>query len=726
METNWDGYQSSIVGYADYSYINNCYNNLYIKGSQAAGICMESNNTKIINCINEGKIVADYAGGICENSTYNEIINCSNDGEIAGYIVSGIVSRASNIKIYNCSNKATIREDHTYKKNSPGYLAGILAWYGNGYIIVKNCFNTGDINTELSWYAHGIAIYATEISNCYNTGNINNLFIANTGVSGICHSVGSINNCYNTGDITGSENSDVAGILSFGSSSIENCYNTGKVTGGYAGGIQGGFPITGTIKKCYNTGNISGTKGTGGIAALNGVLYDCYNEGNINGQNYVGGLVGQNGIIINSYNLGDVTGKDFVSGLASMHSSGIVINSYNSGNITGETNVSGIVSSDQFGSIILNSYNTGNVTGTSIVSGIANITRQIDNVYNSGKVTGSSDVAQIYNIIEDGYEGLVKNAYYLDNNSEELEKEGTNSKTEIEMKSIEFAQLLNSNRIEMDLSEVENICNYYLGTEKNALEWQYKLGEYPTFNLLKRININMDNEEITQLQNNSEVTEITVENEIKKYNITTEIGINSAGERVGGTVKGDYNEKFVESAKIKFVETVKHGDANGETIEITPNADYDIVKITINGEEVTFDLDENGKAIIKPGYFEHVTEDKHIVVIFEKGLSKVIEHHYLKNSEGNYTTIPVADDVYYTGKKGEEYTTSPKTNLKDVTLEKNENKEYVIPSNARGEYKEEIQEVTYYYEPKGINLIVRHYFEGTENNIILNGQKAIK
>lgn len=114
METNWNGLQSAIVGYADYSYINNCYNNLYIKGGQAAGICMGSNNTKIINCINEGKIVAAYAGGICENSSYNEIINCSNDGEITGYIASGILSRGSNIKIYNCSNKATIKRESSH------------------------------------------------------------------------------------------------------------------------------------------------------------------------------------------------------------------------------------------------------------------------------------------------------------------------------------------------------------------------------------------------------------------------------------------------------------------------------------------------------------------------------------------------------------------------------------------------------------------------------------
>ena len=92
-------------------------------------------------------------------------------------------------------------------------------------------------------------------------------------------------------------------------------------------------------------------------------------------------------------------------------------------------------------------------------------------------------------------------------------------------------------------------------------------------------------------------------------------------------------------------------------------------------------------------------------------------HHYLKNTDGTYTTIPVAPDETQSKPVGEQYTTSPKTDLTDVTLEKNENNEYVIPQNATGEFKAETQEITYYYEPKDITLTVHHYLEGTSTSL---------
>ena len=100
-----------------------------------------------------------------------------------------------------------------------------------------------------------------------------------------------------------------------------------------------------------------------------------------------------------------------------------------------------------------------------------------------------------------------------------------------------------------------------------------------------------------------------------------------------------------------------------------------------------------------------------------KKAGNIIVHHYLKNTDGTYTTIPVAPDETQSKPVGEQYTTSPKTDLTDVTLEKNENNEYVIPQNATGEFKAETQEITYYYEPKDITLTVHHYLEGTSTSL---------
>lgn len=211
--------------------------------------------------------------------------------------------------------------------------------------------------------------------------------------------------------------------------------------------------------------------------------------------------------------------------------------------------------------------------------------------------------------------------------------------------------------------------------------------------------------------------EITVENTLKQYNITTEIGINSENTRAGGTITGEYNGQYLESKNIKFVETVKHGANNTINIIATPSENYSISKITINGVETNFVVDSNGTITIPAGYFNNITEDKHIVVTFEKGISNILVHHYLKDSNGVYTTTSVADDEYYTGKIGDLYTTSPKTDLLDYELEKDSKGEYVVPSNATGIYTNEQQVITYYYEEKPVILTVHHYLEGTETKL---------
>lgn len=121
------------------------------------------------------------------------------------------------------------------------------------------------------------------------------------------------------------------------------------------------------------------------------------------------------------------------------------------------------------------------------------------------------------------------------------------------------------------------------------------------------------------------IQEITVTNELKQYKITTEIGINSDNARTGGTITGNYNGDYSSSNNIKFVENVKHGYNSTKAIEMKPNDNYYISKILINDEEIEFKADENKAVNLPAGYFENMTEDKHIVVIF--------------NSEANVLTI---------------------------------------------------------------------------------------
>ena len=67
---------------------------------------------------------------------------------------------------------------------------------------------------------------------------------------------------------------------------------------------------------------------------------------------------------------------------------------------------------------------------------------------------------------------------------------------------------------------------------------------------------------------------------------------------------------------------------------------------------------------------------------------------------------------------GTKYTTSPHIDLKNLSIEKDSNGEYILPTNATGIYGENAIEVNYYYEVEPIKLTVHHYLEGTENKLI--------
>ena len=115
-----------------------------------------------------------------------------------------------------------------------------------------------------------------------------------------------------------------------------------------------------------------------------------------------------------------------------------------------------------------------------------------------------------------------------------------------------------------------------------------------------------------------ETANIEVRNSLLKYNITTEIGVNSENLRTGGSITGEYNDTYKESNNIKFVETVKHGYDNQKAIKITPDEGYVIKEIKVNGDILNFIPNEDGSYIIPEGYFEGVTKNYHIVVIFAK------------------------------------------------------------------------------------------------------------
>ena len=320
---------------------------------------------------------------------------------------------------------------------------------------------------------------------------------------------------------------------------------------------------------------------------------------------------------------------------------------------------------------------------------------------------------------------------------------------------------------------------------------------------------------ITPIYGAAEQSEIEVLNKRKQYKITTDVeeidGIK------GGSITGEDKKPY---------ETVKHGDNSAKEIKMIPDADYEIIGITVNGEEYPYTAEEDGTYTMPQ--FTNVTENKHVVVKYamksniitinkvdsktgeklqnatfklekiderteeekEDGVefevyetevitnsqgqaitqipfgkyaiteieapegylinesipdiefrstnqdeheitiedetkAKITVHHYLKDSEGNYTTTKVAEDEHYEDKAGEKYTTEAKIDLAKYELEKDVEGNYVLPENATGEFAEEEQEIIYYYELKQVPLTVHHYIEGTTTPVPLKEEGTV-
>lgn len=163
------------------------------------------------------------------------------------------------------------------------------------------------------------------------------------------------------------------------------------------------------------------------------------------------------------------------------------------------------------------------------------------------------------------------------------------------------------------------------------------------------------------------------------------------------------------------------------SIDITLNTDdfVDEDIITNSSGEATIELSRDWKYQITeieapegytlnstPIIYDFVSGQENIITVENDPQVDIIIHHYLKG-----TTTSVAPDETQKGDLGKEYITSPKTDLVDYQLVKNEDGSYQIPENASGIYTEETQVITYYYEVAPVQLIVHHYLDGTEDSV---------
>jgi len=172
-----------------------------------------------------------------------------------------------------------------------------------------------------------------------------------------------------------------------------------------------------------------------------------------------------------------------------------------------------------------------------------------------------------------------------------------------------------------------------------------------------------------------------------------------------GEDKFTINSVNVTTNDSELYHTEVETNSDGQAITQIPFGKYELTEIETPEEYWTLE---------EPVIIEFRADGIHEFNIENEKKAKVIVHHYIKD-----TTTPLAEDEMLEGRPEEEYKTLPKVDLEKYELEKDENGEYIIPTNAIGTYTAEDIEVTYYYVLKEIPLTVKHYIEGTETSVPL-------
>lgn len=658
-----------IVGEASDGIIRNCYNTGNISAEYGAGGIVGDDIHEIIkNCYNTGKIrsVKSNAGGIVGNGFSGRTIeNCYNIGDIsakfnAGAIVANSESTNSfyldTIKVYGGSiNTDAVPKTEEYMKteqfvkdlkdefwsmdrnNINNGLPILLKDEQKGYILEINYIEdlvefSKAVDTGNTYFRENVILtrtldfkditsykdyQSTSYGDLNENGKVETIMEELTnrdgkGFSPIGGNESDYNNNYFSGTFDGqgyeiknlyiNTTNSYAGLFGIVNNAvIKNIGVTGSVLcntyDAYAGGIAGNIRFS-SISNCYNKMYILANGSGGNCAYVGGIagnigsssISNCYNTGNVN--SYKGTYMGTGGIvgysegssIINSYNTGEIYSK-------TEWSNGRV------GGIAGDaTNNTGVTTN------IINCYNLGNLIGdcaAGIVSGYGNC--DIVNCYSAGNVFGDKYSGGIIDYNSYYNKKNITNSYYLEN-------------TDVIYTNTEGIAISNEDMISKEFYNTLNVDNV----------WEYRPTKYPVL--------------FTMPANVREATEITIENSMKEFEITTEIGINSESKRVGGTISGEYR-----SENINFVESVQYKKDSTQEIKVKADDDYHIVKILINDEEVDFSQTGDREFALPEGHFKEVTEDKHIVVIFEKIdnfiINKVDEEDSNKKLEGAKFTI---------------------------------------------------------------------------------------
>ena len=628
--TNSSGRAGAIGGYITDSRVINGYylNTIEVEGSkiQESGRALEESYMKtdtFVKDLNDNVWNKDDDTGyptlkmefIKEGKEIKEIYYIEDLVDLAISVNSGNKYRNKKIKLMRTLD---FKDQNSYRDYNSIY-------YGD----LNNNRNIENIMAELT-NKNGIGFTPIGTGNAFifsgefdGQGNeIRNIYINSTSTSkGLFGEVynGKITNLGITGEMRSGKGIYFGAIAGYiNNSNIDKCYNMVNISGvgttNYIGGIIG-CARNSNINNSYNTGNIisSNTSSSGGAGGIAGYIVSsninkCYNIGDITSSTNTGGIVGymEGSNTNNSYNTGVITGSDVggITGFVPNCDSSTINNCYNIGNIiaNGDYNTAGGIAG--LGEDINNCYNTGTITNyekgsssSSSAGGIIGRTYagQIKNCYNTGNVIStcqySSSTVVSGKIVGGNTFGSISKCYAL--NTIKVTGPSTNSTgtyvSDSHMMSESFYNTLNTDNV---WSRIEN--------------------EYPI----------LLNQTIAE---KVDTTEITIENTIKRFKITTDVTeINGVK---GGNISGEDESSY---------EIVTIYNSNEKEIIMKPDAEYGISNITINGEKIEYIVNENGEYYIPAGYFEKITEDKHIVVTYSL-LNKMLTINKVDEIDNNQT-----------------------------------------------------------------------------------------
>ena len=261
--------------------------------------------------------------------------------------------------------------------------------------------------------------------------------------------------------------------------------------------------------------------------------------------------------------------------------------------------------------------------------------------------------------IEDENKVIITNTHTPENISIKLKKvwEDESDKYSKRPTSVDIELFADGNHLEVCTlkgDSWETTVNYYKYNDGDEIEFtarEYNESQYYTSKAVS--------------QKTADGYEITVTNTINTHDIKTRV------DGIGGRITGQEKDVY---------ETVPNGDSNEQDIVITPNEGYQIKSVTVNGVEQ--DLPDDITSEYTLPHFDSVTEDKDVVVTFEK-IPHNVSTEVVGDQEGG-TITGQEQDVYEVVPHGEknklpiEVTPAYGWRVKSVTIN---GEEVTLPEN---------------------------------------------